>query len=46
MFHFDEDFTFQDAMSIPAGRTFGLWDHPAGPEPGPEMPKRKKPIIP
>ncbi|MFB3765129.1 MAG: hypothetical protein ACE14P_07755 [Methanotrichaceae archaeon] len=46
MFHFEEDFIFQDALSIPAGRAFGLWDLPSGPEPGPEMPKRRKPLVP
>jgi hypothetical protein len=46
LFHFEEDYTFGYAASIPPVRTFGLGDLPEGPEPGPEMPKRRKLIIP
>jgi hypothetical protein len=41
----EEDFLFEDATSIRTGLRYELWDLPRGPEPGPEMPKKKRPQI-
>jgi hypothetical protein len=45
LFGFADAFTFEDAPCIQNSLRFGIWDLPNGPEPGPEMPKRRKPSI-
>ncbi len=45
MLRLDDDFMFEDACSIRTGIGFGILDLPEGPEPGPEMPKKKRPQI-
>ena len=45
MFGFEEDFMLECAFSIQPGVRFGIGDLPHGPEPGPEMPKKKRPQI-
>jgi hypothetical protein len=42
---FGEELLIEDASSTSAGIVFGLGDIPRGPEPGPLMPKRKRPQI-
>ena len=45
MFALVDTFAFDDAPCIQNSVRFGIWDLPDGPEPGPEMPKRRKPKI-
>jgi len=41
----EEDSLFENAGRIQADLRFGFWDLPQGPEPGPQMPKKKRPQI-
>ncbi len=45
MLRFEEDLMLEDVFSIQPGVRFGICDLPRGPEPGPEMPKKKRPQI-
>lgn len=43
LFTLVEDFTFEGAVCAQNSLRFGIWDLPQGPEPGPEMPKKRVP---
>jgi hypothetical protein len=45
LFEFDENFVIEDAGIFPPAVRFGIEDLPRGPEPGPEMPKKRRPQI-
>ncbi len=46
MHRFEEDLMPEDGFSISTDLVYGIWDLPRGPEPGPEMPKKKRlPIV-
>jgi hypothetical protein len=45
LFELGQDFVFEDARNLHAGVRFGIGDIPQGPEPGPEMPKKRRPQI-
>jgi hypothetical protein len=45
LFGIADDFTINDAFCIQNSLRFGIGDLPQGPEPGPEMPKKRKPKV-
>jgi len=45
LFEFGQNFVFEDAGIFQAGVRFGIGDNTRGPEPGPEMPKKRRPQI-
>jgi hypothetical protein len=45
LFGFVDEFTIDDALCSQNSLKFGIWDLPKGPEPGPEMPKKRKPQV-
>ena len=45
MFEFSQNFVFEDVGNFQADVRFGIGDNPLGPEPGPEMPKKRRPQI-
>jgi hypothetical protein len=45
LFEFDENLVLQDAGIFPSDVKFGIGDNTLGPEPGPEMPKKRRPQI-
>ncbi len=45
LFKFEENSVFECVSSLQASIRFGIGDLPLGPEPGPEMPKKRRPSI-
>ncbi len=45
MFRFEDDFMFENAGCNQVDLRLGIWDLPKGPEPGPQMPKKRRPKI-
>lgn len=43
LFALADDFAFDGAVCTQDSLRFGIWDLPQGPEPGPEMPKKRIP---
>jgi hypothetical protein len=45
LFKFGENLEFEGTRNFQAGIRFGIGDLPRGPEPGPEIPKKRRPLI-
>jgi hypothetical protein len=45
LFRFEDDFMFENAGCNQMDLRFGILDLPKGPEPGPQMPKKRRPKI-
>lgn len=45
LFGIVDNFAIDDALCIQNSMRLGIWYLPQGPEPGPEMPKKRKPKV-